>query len=88
MKTVYKYAIPTNSPDKLFTLDLPVNAKFLKMGKLIQNNEPYFAVWFEIEYGADLEKRSFKIFGTGMDIEGTHLDTIFEPPFVWHLYEI
>lgn len=49
--------------------------------------------WAEVPYdvgGEKLESRTFCVVPTGGDLPepGTYLATIFEGPFVWHVYEL
>jgi hypothetical protein len=47
--------------------------------------------WAETPGGADpLTERTFCVIGTGMDVPdpGVYLATVFEGPYVWHVYEV
>lgn len=80
MKTIYKYRISNEMP-----VELPIGAKFLHLG--MQNNQ--IIAWFEIRPQNHSEQRVFKVYGTGHKITSSapYLGTVFDGPFVWHIYE-
>lgn len=49
-------------------------------------------IWAETPAHADplTVTRTFRVIGTGWDVPylGTYLGTVFDGPFVWHVYEI
>lgn len=80
MKTIYKY----NTGE----VTMPKDAKVLKAG--IQNGVVY--VWAEVDTKAPIEERHFVVYGTGWEIATdrnlSYIDTVFDGPFVWHVYEV
>lgn len=83
MKRVLKYELIFPNT----VLSLPYGAKFLKANWGING---YFA-WFEVsETTSHTYAHAFQIFGTGAEIpnKAIHLETFFEHPLVWHLYEM
>jgi hypothetical protein len=79
MNKVFKYEI-TDEP-----LELPYGAMFLKVA--MQNGK--HTAWFEVNPEFATILRYFKVVGTGHDVPDGYyfLETYFEDPFVWHLYE-
>lgn len=49
-------------------------------------------LWAEVPVGVHrpVETRTFTIIGTGHDVPetGTYIGTVFDGPFVWHVYEV
>jgi hypothetical protein len=53
-------------------------------------------VWYEVQPGATPKLVTVQVFGTGHPIPETQqegidywwLDTVFDGPFVWHLYQV
>lgn len=84
MTRVYKYALP--KPDDFVTLELPVGARVLCVQ--MQGGRPY--LWARVDLGVSMEKRRFRLAGTGHDIDertiGTYVATWQDGPFVWHLF--
>jgi len=86
MKTIYKY--PLNS-DRISVINLPINAKILTAA--IQNK--IICIWAEVDTKTPTKERFFEIFGTGweipqdMGIERKYVSTVFDGPYVWHVYE-
>ncbi len=87
MRTIFKYTITANEPIKKF--DLPLGAKVVEVG----SQEPG-TLQFWVDSGIDNflenEIRTFRIYGTGhpIDENDTYVGTAFDPPFVWHLFEL
>jgi hypothetical protein len=83
MKVIYKYQL------KPMVL-LPKEALVLKAG--IQNGELF--VWALVDPNETTHiERLFEIVGTGHSFEHgylthRHVDTIFDGPFVWHIWEV
>lgn len=86
MKTIYKYPAPLTVFVE-HVQALPVGAKFCHLGK--QAGLPM--MWFEVDpEQRETESRVFFFTGTGRLVENhsTHLGTVIDGPFVWHLYEV
>lgn len=82
-KTVYKYPAPIGE------VQLPDIATIVHVG--MQNG--VITVWAEVPLFPPTpawEQRSYKIYGTGQPIpdNAVHVTTLFDGPFVWHLYEV
>lgn len=50
-------------------------------------------LWAEVpdRYDSQMDvERTFRVIGTGHDVPspGTYLGTVFDDPFVWHVYEV
>lgn len=88
MNRVYKYTFPTQD---VFELALPIGARILKLG--MSKGDP--CVWVLVDPDkTQHEIHRFLIFGTGHDISDeelatlTYVDTYFEGPLVWHVFEV
>lgn len=81
MKTIYKYRFNE-------TLELPCGAEFLKVAT--QSEAGLICLWFLVDVDQPKEHREFRIHGTGhlVDDNERYLDTFFEGPYVWHLFEV
>lgn len=94
MRAVWKFPIPLQAGDR--EIELPKTAKFLSFAILSCGPAAWFEVPLPPEEGlveCELDKRSFRIFGTGHSIpegyeyRGTGLQPGREMTYVWHLYE-
>lgn len=81
MKTIWKYPIAE-------TIEMPIGSRIIKvdydpMGEL--------CLWAIVDPKKDeIIERQFKIMGTGFpynEKEWMYIDTVFENPFVWHIFE-
>lgn len=85
MKTIFKYAIISHQ----FSLHLPRGAVVRHFA--MQNGQQ--CLWVEQDTDKPKVEREFLIFGTGHDIPESpneamvYFGTLFEEPYVWHLYE-
>lgn len=83
MKTIYKYPLIVTN---LQTLNLPEQAQILSIE--CQGDKPQ--MWALVDPYKPTEERTFRIFGTGDELngfDGTHIATFQQPPFVWHVFE-
>ena len=82
MKTIYKYTLQMNCANHI-----SLNKKSEVVKFAIQNNQP--CIWVICDTDNITENRIFGIVGTGWKIEENmrYIDTAFEGPFVWHLFE-
>jgi len=86
MYSIWKYHIPL---EDYFNIELPKNSMILEVNT--QDNKP--TMWVLVETNVDLEKRYFRMFGTGQKFETisglSHIGTIqmFKGDFVWHVFE-
>ena len=84
MKKIFKYEIVDS---KQITIELPMGA--IVVDACIQQGN--VKLWIEVPQDDRIkEKRTFKIFGTGVEIptEAIHRSTLFDGVFVWHIYEV
>lgn len=83
MKKIYKYIVDSDG-----YVNLPTDSKFKKLGLQMG----ILCLWYEIdtEFKDSLHTNRFKMFATGEEIpKGTiYYDTIFDGPFVWHVYQV
>jgi len=89
MRTIYKYTLQ-HIPNERQTKKLPKDTKIVHCA--MQHGVP--TLWAEVdEENAALmpEQRHFEIYGTGYSImadRSRHVGTIFDGPYVWHIYEV
>lgn len=79
MITVYKYGEGV--------VNMPKGAIVRKAA--MQNGR--VTLWAEVDTSQPLEARTFVTYGTGWEIDEEkrcYIDTIFDGPFVWHVYEV
>ena len=84
--TIYKYPLTNNGGD-LQKLELPSGAKILHFG--LQDNKLY--IWAKVVLDFTKELRFFRVVGTGCELginSGEYIGTIFQGPYVWHLFEV
>ena len=82
MRVVYKYVLP-REPE--FTLSTPEVFKPLCVN--MQNDKP--TMWAQIFKGNKTIERKFFLIATGERIPSVahaYIGTLFDGPFVWHLY--
>lgn len=83
MRTVYKYTLAVVREQTVF---MPHGA-FIRRTAW-QSAGP--TIWAEVDTDQPDEERMILIIGTGEkfpDVSKIYLDTVFEDPFVWHIYE-
>lgn len=83
MKKVWKYHL--RERDRC--IDVPYGAVFRAV-RLHPIDGAW--LWFEVDPSANTEQREFRVFGTGHEIpdDAVYIATLFQDPFVWHLYEM
>ena len=83
MRTIYKYGFSK-------TIELPIDSQVLKVG--MQNGIMY--MWVLVDPNQNKTCYcNFEMIGTGHPFEfdyltHTYIDTIFDGPFVWHIWEV
>ena len=87
MKTIHKFTIKKGSLNA-FTIELPEGAQFLSTNTLYG----YVCLWFLLDPEKPKVDRTFRVIGTGWEIEETnlkYLGTVLEDEgaFVWHIFE-
>jgi DNA-directed RNA polymerase subunit RPC12/RpoP len=83
MKTIWKYELEiTDGPQKIDTF-AGSNVRYCAM----QNGR--LCLWIEVDPLQPHETRVFYVIGTGHPVsEGRyHVESVQQPPFVWHIYE-
>ena len=83
MITVYKFAFGANQSE--LALSIPLNAKPVHVA--VQNRR--ITMWFELDTEEEKVDRHFKVVPTGAEVpeQGTHIQSILDGEFVWHIYE-
>lgn len=85
MVTIHKYQF--SIADEV-SIKMPERAKILSVQ--VQDGKP--TIWAMVETDWKREIRTFKVFGTGYQLNGlaffyTHIATIQLDGFVWHIFE-
>lgn len=81
MRTVHKYVISITRGSRLL---LPDTARVVHVG--MQND---LCLWIELETEEPYRnEKTFIVIGTGHPVpqDGTYVGTVFDGPFVWHVY--
>ena len=67
-------------------INMPIGCKIIHVD--YQND--IITLWCEINDSMTVAKHYFQVVGTGQDVprNGKHIKTLFDGPFVWHLYRI
>ena len=85
-RVIYKYALP-GAPNEYgaFVVEMPQAAKPLHVN--VQNGQR--VVWAEVYPGNTPRQHKIIVVGTGKEppIAKRYLNTFFEGPFVWHVYD-
>ncbi len=84
-KTIWKFPL-LNMP---YDVTMPEGSKILKVD--MQGGVP--TIWVGVDTDMPDEIRKFIIYGTGAVIRQEHtyasyIETVFDGPFVWHIFEI
>lgn len=92
MRTIWKYELPIG--DVAGEIEMPLGARIIHVD---QQRSMVATMWAEIPVPPGVppselatERRAFVVVGTGHTIPGdglTHVGTVLDGPFVWHLYE-
>jgi hypothetical protein len=83
MRVIYKYELTQ-------TIQLPIDSQVLKVG--MQNG--IMQMWVLVDPNQkQTSYRNFEIIGTGHSFEfdyltHTYIDSLFDGPFVWHIWEV
>lgn len=79
-RVIFKY-----NANIIGVLSIPENHKFLKVD--IQDDKITF--WIDVDLTSDVKEYPIAVIGTGREYKGElprHLGTIFQGPFVWHIF--
>lgn len=83
-RAIFKYPLDVTDEQ---TVNLPFGAKVVHVG--MQNDKMY--LWAEVDpKSKDDTPVTFRIFGTGHPMPEAniqHVGTVFDGPFVWHVYQ-
>lgn len=82
MNTVWKYLITFTCE-----LKLPAGAVALRAG-LDPQGSP--CIWFRVDPEAPVEKRQFRVVGTGHDVGASwaYISSFDQGPLIWHAFEV
>jgi len=86
MEAILKYKLEVKDEQ---VLPMPVGAEILT----IQNQNNVITLWAKVVLGAESVSRTFRIVGTGNQVEQgffdtlQFLDTVQVGPMVWHVFE-
>jgi hypothetical protein len=84
MTTIWKYEFEIS--DETQFKDMPRFAQILH----VQAQDGFLVVWAKVFTSQELERRFFRVYGTGHPIHPDHayVGTAIITPFVWHLFEV
>jgi hypothetical protein len=84
-RVIWKYQIGHHD---LVGLPMPSGAEVVHFG--MQGDMP--TAWALVDPAAPIQNFWFRMIGTGHTLEGSeqyqYIGTTFEPPFVWHLFQL
>ena len=82
-RTVWKYALPRHGGG--MALQIPKGGRVLHFAP----QASALCIWVEVDPSEPVESRTFDVVGTGFDVmaDAQYVQTCFDGPFVWHLYE-
>jgi len=87
MTIIYKY--PLDMSKESTEIEIPSLSSFLHCA--MQGDSP--TLWFRVDTDMPMQKRTFRIIGTGQTISEDpsvhllHLGTVMDNTFVWHIFE-
>ncbi|MET0439193.1 MAG: hypothetical protein ABW043_17040 [Devosia sp.] len=83
MTVVYKY--PLRSP--VVSVEMPDGGAIRLVARDPASVNP--AIWVEHDLRQPAVRRTFLVFGTGMEVEAesTHVGSLIAGDYVWHVYE-
>jgi len=86
MKTIYKYGFAeADNEGPVSFFQLPTGAEVLACG--MQNGGLF--LWAKVDTEAPLDIRAFQLVPTGGEVpDGKFVATVFDAPFVWHIFEV
>ena len=86
---VFKYRLEMT--DGWQTVEMPAGARVVMVGSHWSNSSSkgFPMIWAEVTEGAPMERRLFRIYGTGHKIDDNDVwvGSFQQPPYVWHVYE-
>lgn len=86
---IFKYPIPNESEEVIFSLEIPEGSDILRVGLDPQEQA---CIWCLVSEQLDAERRYFRVVATGEQIVSMknkrYIGTWNEGPFVWHLFEL
>lgn len=85
IRRVLKYSVDLIQPT---TINLPLDARVVKLAE--QGGQ--FMIWVDVtqhQSESTSKSRIFRFYGTGHHVSprAVFIETIFQGPFVWHLFE-
>ena len=84
-KVVWKYVVAPISQPGRYSISLPVGATLLRFD--VQGDA--LCVWAQVDPDTFMAMRMFHVLATGQIFsEGVWLATVFDGPYVWHIYEV
>ena len=91
MRTIWRF--PITVQDDANKVATPRGALLLHVGRSATSPSGQICMWFEVESEAPIEPKYYKVYGTGHEVAGLrdydnkYIATVFDPPFVWHVYQ-
>jgi hypothetical protein len=84
MSRMLKYRISANQDQT--TISIRAGADIRAVGVQLPRE---VCLWAEVPDDTPVQARTFTIIGTGDDVPaGAYVGTVFDGPFVWHIYEV
>lgn len=91
MKRIFKYQLPELYLEPgAETIEIPKNSTLLN----IDMQDEKVTLWYIVDPEVEKETHTFLVLGTGSivpELEDAHLEflkTVFQGPFVWHVFEV
>jgi len=93
--TIYKYKIPLLDLDERsnYSISMDAFSEILKVG--VQRHQE-ICLWAAVPGSGQVHQQTFKVVGTGhpidsediYDIGSQYIGTVFDGPFVWHVFKV
>jgi hypothetical protein len=88
MRTIWKFELfeMTAAVVPHRVISIPADARLVAVAM----QGPRIFGWFVVDPSAPSEPRAYRVLGTGHDVpeDGTHVGSVFDGPFVWHVFEV
>lgn len=96
MRQVWKFPLLVTTADYACDVEMPVGAQQVRFapqysGPLEEGPRPGIpTLWALVDPAAELETRTFRVFGTGHAIpdQARHVGSYDADPFVWHVFDV
>ena len=81
---IWKYELIENECE----IEVPKNCRKIPLKMNFKDGKIF--LWLMVDPESEVETRYFRIIGTGQKIpkHSEYVDTFFDDPYVWHLFEV